>query len=393
MASYTALLAGKIFNGPELEVMRHACVILRDGVIEKILPQAAFLSEPHDQCELVDLGNLTLMPGMIECHNHAGMDARLPGHLEMMEGSECELTVTAVKTLQDDLLSGVTTARCMGDRHYLDIKLRKEIQRNRLIGPNLLCAGIGMRCIHGHGFVGMAHSGPEEFRRTARENMLQGADLLKIFATPGMPPISGSFIPHFLTREEIRTVVEEAAGKNLPVASHCIGGQGLVDCVEEGVDVIEHAYCIDDAGLDLVTKYDCWLDLTSGILLDPSREEFLSPAGADCCRRTRDAAFSCMEKVMKSGVKFALGTDAYHGLLYREAEYAVQCGASSLNAVKGVTVNAAKMCRIDQRTGSIQPGLAADLIAVDGDPLEDISALRQVAFVMKQGQIFKKTIL
>ncbi|WP_397356961.1 amidohydrolase family protein [Oscillibacter sp.] len=199
-----------------------------------------------------------------------------------------------------------------------------------------------MRCIHGHGFVGVPHSGAEEFRRTARENMLQGADLLKTFATPGMPPINGSFIPHFLTREEIRTVVEEAAGKNLPVVSHCIGGQGLVDCVEEGVDVIEHAYCIDDAGLELVTKYGCRLDLTSGILLDPSGEEFLSPASVDCCRRMRDAAFSCMEKVMKSGVKFALGTDAYHGLLYREVKYAVQCGASSLNTMKDVTVNAAK---------------------------------------------------
>ncbi len=87
-----------------------------------------------------------------------------------------------------------------------------ELAHNRLVGPNLQCAGIGMRCIHGHGFVGLPHSGSEKFRRTARENMLHGADLLKIFATPGMPPINGFFIPHFLTREEIRTVVGEAAG-------------------------------------------------------------------------------------------------------------------------------------------------------------------------------------
>ena len=393
MSQYTALFAGTVLSGAELEPMHDGCVVLKDGKIERILTRTAFLAENHDQCEVVDLGDRTLMPGMIECHNHVCMDARLPGHLEMMNGSECELTVTGVKTLKDDLLSGVTTARCMGDRHYLDVKLRAEINKGRLIGPNLLCSGIGMRSIHGHGFVGLPHCGVEEFRRTSRENMLQGVDFLKIFATPGMPPlVEGGFVPHFLSRAEIRTVVEEAESKNLYVAAHCVGGQGLVDCVEEGVEVIDHAYCITEEGLELVAKYDSWLDLTSGIILDPSREEFLSPAGADHCARTREATFRCMDKVMKSGVKFSLGTDAYHGLLYREAEFAVQCGSSTLNAVKGVTVNAARMCRIDQRTGIIAPGLAADLIAVDGDPLENVSVLSRVPFVMKGGRIYKQEL-
>lgn len=389
MSRYTALLAQTVLHGPELTPMHNGCVVLRDGKIEQILPAADFQAADLGDGDVVDLGARTLMPGMIECHNHVCMDARLPGHLEMMNGNECELTVTGVKALRDDLLSGVTTARCMGDRHYLDMKLRKEIQKGRLIGPNLLCSGIGMRAIHGHGFVGLPHSGVEEFRRTARENMLQGADFLKIFATPGMPPMDGGFVPHFLTRAEIRTVVEEAASKNLTVAAHCVGGQGLVDCVEEGVEVIDHAYCITEEGLELVAKYDRWLDLTSGILLDPSREEFLSPAGAEHCRKTREATFACMEKVMKSGVKFSLGTDAYHGLLYREVDYAVQCGASRLNAVKGVTVNAAKMCRIDHKTGSLQAGLDADIIAVDGNPLEDVLSLSRVPFVMKSGVIYK----
>lgn len=393
MSKYTALFAGTVLMGTDLEPMHNGFVVLKDNKIEQILTRDAFLAENHDQCEIVDLGDRTLMPGMIECHNHVCMDARLPSHLEMMNGSECELTVTGVKTLEDDLLSGVTTARCMGDRHYLDIKLRSEMNKGRLIGPHLLCAGIGMRSIHGHGFVGLPHCGAEEFRRTARENMMKGTDFLKIFSTPGMPPLEkGGFVPHFLSRNEIRTVVEEAQSKNLYVSSHCVGGQGLVDCVEEGVDVIDHAYCITEEGLELVAKYDRWLDLTAGIILDPTREEFLSPAGAEHCRRTREATFECMEKVMKSGVKFALGTDAYHGLLYREVEFAVQCGASTLNAVKGVTSNAARMCRIDQYTGSIQPGLVADLIAVDGDPLDNVSVLSSVSFVMKDGRIYKQEI-
>ncbi len=390
MSKTIALCASHVLTGSQLTDLGNGCVLVTDGRIEKIMTQDDLKTMGSlDNIEVIDLGHRTLLPGMIECHNHIGMDARLAHHLEMMEHCECELTVTALNALKDDLISGVTTARSMGDRFYIDVHLRGEIQNGRVAGPNILAAGIGMRSMHGHGFVGLPHCGVENLRRTCRSNIARGVNMLKLFVTPGMPPISGDFVPHYLTREEIATVVREAASVNIPTAAHCIGGQGLADCLSEGVDVIEHAYSVTESDIELLLKHDSWVDLTSGIILDPSREEFLSERGAAHTRACREATFRRLEKLVKSGVKFTLGTDAYHGMLYREVEYAVELGASNLTAVQGVTTNAARMCRIDKATGSIAQGLAADLIAVESNPLDNVSALSQVAFVMKGGSIVK----
>ena len=385
------IFAQKVLAGPQLEPMEDACILVEDGTIQAVMTREEFQSSPCQGCETRELGNVTLMPGMIECHNHLALDARLPGHLEMMEESECVHTVLALKGLKDDLMSGVTTARCLGDRNYIDVELKRLIREGKVTGPNLLVCGIGMKARHGHGYVGMPHSGVEEFRRTARQNMFRGVDVLKIFVTPGAPVGPGEFIPCFLSYDEIRTVVEEAHAMNLPVAAHCIGGKGLDYCVQAGVDVIEHVYSITPEQVELVAReHKGWIDLTSGIVLDPDREPYISPSSAANLRRVRDYSRSCMAQVVQNrDIRWALGTDANHGLLYREAEFACQMGAAPREALMGLTSNAAKMCRIDQKTGSIQTGLQADLIAVEGDPLEDVSVLQRVSFVMKGGAVYQ----
>lgn len=380
------LRARTVLQGDGLEPLHDGGIVVEDGKIALVAP---FASIETGDAVVTDLGTRTLLPGMIECHNHAALDARLPLHLEMMNDSECALTVTAVKALEDDLMSGVTTARCMGDRHYIDCVLRDKVRGGVLPGPELLASGIGMRGLHGHGFVGVAHTGPEEFRRTARENLARGAALLKIFATSGMPPVDGGFVPGFLSREEIGIVVEEGARLNIPTAAHCIGGRALRDCVEMGVEVIEHAYAATEEDLELIQKHGCWVDLTSGIFMDESREPFLSEKSAANTRRCRAGVIRSLEMLVKGGVKFTLGTDAYHTFLYREVEYAVQLGADTRTALQGVTSNAAKICRLEGRTGSLRAGLAADIIAVDGDPLSDPHCLSKVGFVMKGGTVWK----
>ncbi|WHH60356.1 amidohydrolase family protein [Petroclostridium sp. X23] len=390
MMGYIGLCADTVLVGGHLKAIQNGCILIKDGKILKVLAEEAFLKEDVKSCEIIELGNVTLMPGMIECHNHVALDARVPDHLEMMNDSECELTIRSMKTLKDDLMSGVTTARCMGDRHYIDVVFKHQIQKGDVIGPNLLVSGIGMRSVHGHGYVGMGHAGVEEFRRTARENMAKGVDLLKVFVTPGMPSVNSSFIPHFLTVDEIKTVVEEGKSMDLKTAAHCIGGQGLKDCIEAGVDVIEHAYAATEDDIELIEKNNRWVNLTSGIFMDPSREAFCSKQSVLTIRKLRESTIRCLEKVVKSNVRFTLGTDAYHTFLYREVEYAVSLGADKLTSLKGVTVNAAEMCGISDRTGSISEGLDADIIAVKGDPLEDVSVLANVSFVMKNGHIYKR---
>ena len=383
------LLAEKILLGKDLEVAENKAVVVCNGKIEKIIDKSEVAN--LEGYNVVDLGSKTIMPGMIECHNHLCIDARIPDHLELLaDASEAELTLIALKGLKDDLMSGVTTARCMGDKYYIDVNLKKKIKDGTILGPNLLTAGIGMKGSHGAGYIGSPHSGPEDFRNTARANMKKGINVLKLFATPGVAPVGQSFIPSFLSREEISMVVEEGKRLNIPTAAHCIGGQALTDCVEMGVEVIEHAYAATDADVELMKKHGTWVDLTSGIFMDEDREEFLSPANVEKTRYHRENVKKALQKLLKVEFHFAIGTDANHGLLYKEIGFALELGADIRTALKGITSNAAIICKLEDKVGSIEEGLNADIIATDGNPLDNFEYLSNVSFIMKDGKVYKK---
>ncbi|MCD8082201.1 MAG: amidohydrolase family protein [Clostridiales bacterium] len=388
--AYQALLAKQGLIGDELQTKEHICILIKDGIIEDILDQKEYQQLKQPGWEEIDLGDLTIMPGMFECHDHLALDARIPGHLGMMDKSECEHTLLALNGLKDDLMSGVTTARSLGDRYYIDVTLREKIKEGSVIGPDLLVSGIGMKGRHGHGFVGVPHSGVEEFRRTSRENMFRGVDVLKIFITPGGIVGKGEFIPYYISYDEIKTVVDEAHQLNLKTVAHCIGGHGLDLCLDAGVDVLEHLYNITPEQVKRVEESDVWVDLTSGIVLDPEREPMVPPSHAANTRKNREYSRTCLEQIVRSGkIRYTLGTDAYHSMLYKELEFTVDMGGTSIDAVKGVTVNAARMCGVEKTKGSLKKGLLADIIAVNENPLDNVSTLKDVPFVMKHGMIYK----
>lgn len=392
MKQLTAILAGRALVGENLTEKERACVLVEGGRIRDILSPAEY-EAVKDKAETIDLGDATLLPGLFECHNHLALDAGLEGHLGMMELSECEHTVLALNGLKKDLLSGVTTARCMGDRNYIDVQIKQMIADGRVEGPDLLVCGIGMRARHGHGFVGLPHSGVEEFRRTCRENMYRKVDHLKIFMTPGTPAASpDEFIPCFITPEEVAVVVSEAKSMNIRTTAHCVGGRGLDICIREGIDVIDHLYSVTAEQIKaLENDFGGWVDMTSGIVLDEGREAYTPPAQNEKMRKARPYSTECINRVYQSGkVRFTLGTDAYHGMLYKEVAYAVAGGASKLDALKAVTVNAAAMTGLQASKGQIAAGYVADLLAVDGDPLSDPCALSRVRFVMKHGKTVRR---
>ena len=391
--AYEALLAKKVLIGNELQVKENICILIKDGVIEDILDKETYEGLKQPEWQETDLGDVTIMPGMFECHDHLALDARIPGHLGMMERSECEHTILALNGLRDDLMSGVTTARSLGDRNYIDVTLRNKIREGEVVGPDLLVCGIGMKGRHGHGFVGMPHSGVEEFRRTSRENMFHGVDVLKIFVTPGGIVGEGEYIPYFISYDEIKTVVEEGHQLNIKTVAHCIGGPGLDLCVKAGVDVLEHVYNITEDQVKLLEDSGTWVDLTSGIVLDPEREPMVPAGHAANTRKHREYSRKCLERVVRSGkIRYTLGTDAYHTKLYKELGFTVEMGGSPMDAVKGVTVRAAEMCGVEKTKGSLEKGKQADIIAVKGNPLEDVSVLKDVYFVMKHGQVYKNEI-
>lgn len=388
MANYI-LLADKILAGERLSERENACVIVRDKKIEYVGNRAETENPRYASYETVDLGDCVLMPGMIDCHNHPSLDARLEGHLEMMNDSECALTIRAIRSLKDDLMSGVTSTRCLGEKHYIDVTLRSEINAERVVGPRLQVSGIGMRSVHGHGYVGLPHTGREELRKTCRENILRKVDLLKIFVTGGAPPLSGDFIPSFLSFEEIATVTGEATRMGLRTAAHCIGGEGLKHCIKAGVDVIEHAYCATDADLELIAKHNRFICLTPSVFMDVERSKLNPPAVSLATERGRERAVASMEKIVRSGIRYAIGTDAMHGALYRDALFATQLGAGTFDALMGITVNAAKLCATDEITGSLAAGKYADMVSVKKNPLTDMTTLSDVMFVMKEGKRYR----
>ncbi len=384
------LMAETILVGAELSALKNGAIVVKDKQIEYVEDKADVTSNPlYSGYEMIDLGNVVLMPGMIDCHNHTSLDARLNGHLEMMNDPECELTIRAIKNMRDDLFSGVTSTRCLGEKYYIDVALRSAINVGRLEGPRLQVSGIGMRSIHGHGFVGVPHTGEQEFRKTCRENMLRKVDLLKVFVTAGAPPLNGNFIPSFLSLEEIETVTSEAKRMGIRTAAHCIGGEGLINCVKAGVDVIDHAYCATDSDLELIAENNRFVCLTASVFMDTERNKLNPPEVAYATDKGRERVIKSMEKIVKSGVKYALGTDAMHGALYKEAIFATHLGASSYDALLGVTINAARLCAIDNITGSLESGKYADIIAVKENPIENLKTLRDVMFVMKEGEIYK----
>lgn len=388
--AYKALLAKQGLVGEDLQVKENICILIKDGKIEDILDKEAYEKQKPEGCEEVDLGELTVMPGMFECHAHLALDARIPGHLGMMERSECEHTLLALNGLRDDLMSGVTTARSLGDRNYMDVTLRNKIREGAVTGPDLLVCGIGMKGRHGHGFVGMPHSGVEEFRKTCRENMFHGVDILKMFITPGGAVAEGEFIPYFISYDEIKTIVDEAHQLNIKTAAHCTGGEGLNLCVKAGVDVLEHLYNVTPDQVKLIEESGTWVDLTSGIVLDPEREPMVPAAHAENTRKNREYSRRCLEHVVRSDkIRYTLGTDAYHGKLYKELQFTVDMGGKAIDAVKGVTINAARMCGLDQTKGSLEKGKRADIIAVKSNPVDDVSILKDVFFVMKNGTVYK----
>lgn len=378
--------AGTIIKGQDLTELKNGAVLIEDGVISCIYGPE-WNGDIPEGTQIMDVGDKTLIPGMIDCHNHLALDARIPNHLVKMTDCEAEQTLRAVKTMHDDLHAGVTTARCLGDKYYIDVTCRQAQKEGRLEGPRLVVSGIGMRSLHGHGYVGMPHCGAEEFRKTARENIARGVDFLKVFMTKVIN--ATPFIYHFITPEELRVVVEEAKSVNITTACHCSGGQGLDDCLTAGIDCLEHVYYITKDQVERVKKLDRWVVYTPSYALNEELLFKFSPHDKDGSLREKEIICQCLSDAIAGGLKFGIGTDGLHGGLAKEAQYIAQLGADNRDVLAGVTTQAARICGVEQVTGAVKEGLAADLVIVDGNPLEDIKALAKVEHVIQSGIVIR----
>lgn len=377
-----AIKADRILVGEELEEIQDGAVLVEDGKIEAILHNNQV--ESLEDIELVEYNKATLLPGLIDCHNHLALDTRLENHLQKMSDPEGVQMIRALKTMKDDLWSGVTTARCLGDKHYIDVECREAQKVGGIVGPRLIVSGIGMRASHGHGYVGEPFDGPEAFRKQARENVLRGVDFLKIFTTKVIN--DKDFIYHFMEEEEIQAVVKVANSVGLKVACHCSGGVGLDMCLDNGVECLEHVYYITSAQVDRVKDLNRWVVYTPSYALNDDLLYKFSPLDKEGSLREREKIVQCLSHAIASDLNFGIGTDGNHGELSREMQYYVDMGGTRRDAIKGVTSNAARLCGISNLVGDISVGKEADLLVVRGNPLEDIASLKQVEDVYQAGR-------
>jgi imidazolonepropionase-like amidohydrolase len=344
-----------------------------------------------DTGKIIALKGCTLLPGFIDAHDHLALSPQLKNYPQIMADPDPVLIVRAIVNMKTDLYAGITTARCLGDRNFIDLYLKDAVNQGLIEGPRIFTATRGIKASHAHGFVATPFDGMEAIRSAVRENLKRGADFIKIFVTGNSR--QSEYLPYYLSPQEIHTAVAEAHRVGKKVAAHCIGGDGLTACIEQGVDVIEHAYYANDAQIESLVKKDRWVVLTPRINFNDARWANVSEKAVHEMRKNRTEVLNSQQKLMQSGVKLAIGTDATHGEVVEDVIFVVNTmGGTIARALQAITKTAAELCEMGQLVGSITEGKKADLVAVSGAVEKDIQVLRNVCFVMKDGIPVKNTL-
>jgi imidazolonepropionase-like amidohydrolase len=384
-----AIFCGTLIDGTGGPALRDAVVLVEGGTVTELGPASRVPIPP--EAERIDLGSCTVLPGLIDCHTH------LAAHFgddpqEVYPEPELYQMLKSVRNMRWDLRCGLTTVRNPSEKSYRALAVRHAIEKGLIAGPRIITGLRGIRTTHGWGQNAFGFDGVEDLRRAVRENLAAGADFIKIYAT-GENFNDTAEIP-YLTREEIFLCADEAHRAGVRIAAHAHGGPGLRDCIEAGVDTIEHGTMIAERDIALFIDHGATLITT----FNPYFHETTLATG-------RSAKFTAgvtkaqenMRKVfpiaLKSGMKYAAGSDSRHGNFVFELEMYRQMGLTCMEAVCACTRKSAEALDILAETGTLEAGKAADLIAVAKDPLRDISALREVAFVMKGGQVFDLSAL
>ena len=383
-----AVRCGTLFDSTGADPIRDAVVLVQEGRITAVGPAATTVVPPG--AETVDLGDRFVMPGLIDAHSHISIVPGLGDQIGQLRQAAVPQALRATANLRRDLFAGTTTMRVMSEESFLDLDVREAIEGGVIPGPRLLCGTRGITASNGHGRAHSAFDGVDEIRRGVRENFQRGADHVKIFMTGGVASAGTTLKACVYTRDEVRAAVEEAERVGKYAAAHAHGGPGLRLSVEEGVSTIEHGALATDEDIALMKERNTWLVCTFSIFLHPNgieQGDGRNPAIMEKMRWARRVVDENFPRHLATGVRFALGTDAVHGQMPFEMATLVRLGVSPKDALLAATRWSAEACRVQDQVGSLAVGKRADLIAIDGDPLKDIAAMRRVRLVMKDGVI------
>lgn len=375
-------------------------VVLIEG--DRIVQAGSGLAVPAGT-RTIDLGGSTILPGLIDVHTHLSSQSG-DYYTDLFRRSPIDNAVRAPTYARATLQAGFTSVRDVGAPEYIDVALRDAINDGSIPGPRMLVATLPISATGGHGdlngfspylriggFSGVA-DGVDEIRKRVRENVKRGADVIKVLAGAGVLSEEESAGAPQYSQEELNVLVAEAAMWGRKVAAHAHGTEAIKRAVKAGVASVEHGGLVDEETVHLMTAKGTFLvpDIYTDVyILEHGAELGLPPKIIDKEKWLRGQQDVNWTRAFKAGVKFAFGTDAGvypHGQNARQFALLVKhVGMSPLDAIRMATANAAELLGWSDKVGRIAPGYFADLIAVDGDPLSDVSQLERVRWVMKGG--------
>src|SRR6266496_3450420 len=398
----TVIHAGKLLDVRSGNTLADQAIVIEGGKIVSVGPMSAAKLSGNEQ--RIELGSATLLPGLIDAHTHLTFNPQF-GYDSLAISIPREALIGA-RNARVTLEAGFTTVRNVGADGYADVALRDAINDGDVPGPRMLVRGPALSITGGHcdndllpfeyhATADGVADGVAQVQHKVREIIKYGADVIKVCATGGVLSKGDDPNASQYTLEEMKAIVADAHRLGRKVAAHAHGAQGVIWASEAGVDSIEHGHLMNDEAVAALKKNDTYLVPT--LYLIDWHQEHASQANLPDFLRAKMEMVSAVgkqnvKKAIQAGVKIAMGTDAAvypHGLNAHELEVDVKLGMTPLQAIQTATINDADLLGWSDKIGTIESGKWADLIALDGDPLLDITTLQHVRFVMKGGEVVK----
>ena len=404
----TYIHVGKLITAKDNKVQKLMTVIIDDN---KILAIESGFSKPSKEDTLIDLSNATVMPGLMDMHTHITMQFSSTSYMNRFTKNPADYALIGTLYANRTLQAGFTTVRNLGDSYNVSVALRNAINKGVVTGPRIYTAAKSIATTGGHADptngsakLFMGDPGPEqgvangvaELRKAVRQRYKDGADLIKITATGGVLSLAkNGQNPQFMN-DELKAVVDTANDYGMTVAVHAHGKEGMERAIKAGVTSIEHGTYMDSETIALMKKYGTYYVptiLAGNWVAEKAKVDGFFPSVV----RPKAAEIGPLiqktfSNAYKAGVKIAYGTDtgvSEHGDNGGEFALMVKGGMPAIEAIRSATYHGAILLGVDDQLGTIEPGKLADLVAVQGDPLKDISLMTNISFVMKDGVVYK----
>jgi imidazolonepropionase-like amidohydrolase len=400
--------AGTLIDVQSGAVRRQVSIAVRDG---KITAVSDGFARPRAGETVIDLRQYTVMPGLMDAHTHITSQHSRQSYSESFFLDPADYALRASLHARRTLMAGFTTVRDLGDRDNVSVALREAIAKGWVVGPRIFTSGKSIATTGGHADPtnGLNHeftgnpgpadgviNSPAEARQAVRQRYKEGSDLIKITATGGILSLAGSGQNPQFVAEELEAIVAAARDYGFAVAVHAHGTEGMKRAVEAGVDSIEHGTFMTDEVIQLMkqrgTYYVPTISAGKWVAAKAAEGDYFPDVVRPKAAAIGPLAAETFARAHRAGVKIAFGTDSGvspHGENAREFVYMVESGMAPLAAIQAATVEAAKLLRVQDRLGAVEPGKIADIVAVRGDPLKNIEVMLDVAFVMKDGRVYK----